>query len=505
MTGAPSPLLRYLPYAYRLLFVVACLFAWMKFQHYFVSDAIAQLAITEHIKNGEFAFAANGYWSPLASWLLVPFTWLPVDGMDAFRLMNLVLASISLHLSVKLLKQLIVSKPIAYLAACAVAVILPFWALYYLTADMLFLTVLLWYLRLHVSGKFYEHPLLAALSGILLYFAKAYGLYFFIAHSLLMLLFREQNKRKEGLLQMGKAFLIFVPVCALWIAMISNRYGHFTISESAKYNSAIADNRPLVHPCDTMGLIAPLPGYRYSAWEDMTRHIAVHKPVATVPVVDRLKENTSTFISLLNKIPRYGFWMAIVLLAITVLTKRFRREMVIPLVTLAVFSGGYLLLFVEERYLIFPSLLLYFIIAALIVQTANLIRSRYAQWLVYFLMLYVLIRPAVDIYRNTNVYEEREAYRLANTLKRLEQGKQCSFASWNAYQAAPLAWHLKWKDYGGLSGYGTDSSRMLNDLNRYNIKYIILPRNQQLPEILKPVFTLRIMPIGFLNVYGRSE
>lgn len=501
MTGRPSPLLRYLPYGYRLLFIVAALFAMAKFRHYFVSDAIAQLAITEHIHHGEWAFVANGYWSPLASWLLLPFTWLPVEGMDAFRLMNLALAGVSLHLSVKILKQLIAATTLAYLAACAVAVILPFWALYYLTADMLFLTVLLWYLWLHVSGKFYERPLLAGLSGVLMYFAKAYGLYFFIAHSLLMLLFTERSKRRKNLLSLGKAFLLFLPVCALWIAIISNRYGHFTISEAATYNSAIAANRPLVHPCDTMGLIAPLPGYRYSAWEDMTKHISVKKPFTTTPLLERYKENASTFISLLNKIPRYGFWMALVLLAFVIISSRFTRKLVVPLVTLAVFSGGYLLLFVEERYLIFPSLLLYFIIAAMLVQTASVIQSRYAQWLVYFLMLYVLIRPAVDIYRNVEPGIEK-AFGLPGSNNK---EKKINYASWYAYQYATWAWDMKWKDYGGLAGYGADSVRMAGDLERYDIKIVFAPQEIILPANILTTYKYQFIPKGAAEYFIYSR
>ena len=237
MTGRFSPLLRYLPFLYRLLFVLAAAPAWIKFRHYFVSDAIAQLAIAEHIREGHFALAANGYWSPLTSWLLVPLTWvLPMNDMDVFRLMNLGLAFGCLHFVRKIIQTLVASKPLAAWASCAVAVILPFWALFYLTSDMLFLTVLTGYLWLHISGKFYHHPFLIAICGILLYFAKAYGLFFFLAHSLFMIWLLPREHRKAGFVKFSKAILIFLPVCALWVLIISNRYGHFTLSESARYN-----------------------------------------------------------------------------------------------------------------------------------------------------------------------------------------------------------------------------------------------------------------------------
>lgn len=504
MNGIPTNLLRFLPYAFRLLFVAAACLAWSRFGHYFVSDAIAQQAITEHINNGEWAFAVNGYWSPLASWLLLPFSWLPVEGMDAFRLMNLVLAGICLHLSVKILKQLTASITIAYSAACAIAVILPFWALYYLTADILFLGVLLWYVQLHISGKFYERPVAAGISGTLLYFAKAYGLYFFIAHSLLMLLFREKDKRKQSLSSLGRALFIFIPVCAIWIALLSGRYGHFTISESARYNAAISANRPLLHPCDTMGLIAPLPGYRYSAWEDMTRHVSINKPAAAVPFTKRFTENTSAFISLLNKIPRYGIWLTVVLLAVVLFLKRFPKPLIVPLVTLCIFSGGYVLLFVEERYLIFPALLLYIIIAVLMVQAAGIIRSRYARWLLYFLLLYTLVRPAADIYRFASISEENAVHQQMQLLKKRKHPQNAAYASWNAYQFAGFAWYMRWKDYGGLKGYGADTARMRNDLQRNHIKYIIMPYDQLLPENLRPVYYKRHLPAGIVNVYERD-
>jgi hypothetical protein len=491
MTGVFNTLLRFLSFGHRLVFIVSAVLAWVLFRHYFVSDAIGQLALAKHISNGHFSQVVNGYWSPLLSWLLAPLTLLPGDGMDVFRLLNLAFAFISLNLCTRLLNKYIPSLKVAQLAACGIAALLPFWALYYLTADMLFLTLLLWYLLLHAEGRFYQKPLFIALTGILLYFAKAYGLFFFMAHSVLMLFFQPRSQFKTNGTQYIKGLLIFLPVCAIWITLLSNRYGHFTVSEAARYNGAIATTQPLVHPVDTIGLVAPLPGYTYSAWEDITQHIAIQKPAKTLPGWKQLVQNTRQYFLLLNKTPRYGLVLAIILLLVTtVLAKPFLKGLILPVVTLFVFSGGYLLLFVEERYLLFPVIILYLLVVALSARLVMFLRFRWLRWCLYLLPLYILMRPAADIYLLTDTSEEQSAYDISTYFKVIDNRTGIAYASWNAYQAAPLAWHLKWKDCGGLSGYGNDLERMLHDLQQNQIQYIVAPKDILLPEKITRVFQL---------------
>ncbi|EKQ52693.1 MAG: hypothetical protein B655_1649, partial [Methanobacterium sp. Maddingley MBC34] len=37
------------------------------------ADGISYIHIAQHYINGRFSYAVNGYWSPLYSWLLIPF------------------------------------------------------------------------------------------------------------------------------------------------------------------------------------------------------------------------------------------------------------------------------------------------------------------------------------------------------------------------------------------------------------------------------------------------
>lgn len=504
-SGTPTPF-KWHTLLYRLVFILAAVAAWYKFRNYFVSDAIAQLAIAEHVQNGEWHFVANGYWSVLTSWLLAPLTAiLPLNAMEVFRLMNLVLAAASVHFSVQILRHYMPQKQVAGWAACGVAALLPFWALYYLTADMLFLTLLLACLWLYVSGRFYQKPLWTAFCGLLLLLTKAYGLFFFLAFGSFLLFFSTRAERKQNALNWARTLIVFLAAAAVWVVILSKNYGHFTYSESARYNSVIAQHRPLVHPCDTMGLIPPKPGYRYSAWEDITRHIALQQTGNAVPFYTHIPANTDSFFLLLNKTPRYGLWLlAAGLIAVFFITKSIPRGVLLLLFTAIVFSGGYLLLFVEERYLLFPVVLLYMAGIVLFVRAAERVSTTW-KYIIMLPLLYSLIRPAVDIYLTPVTREEDAVADIAAFLREKDKRTAVVFAAFNPYQAAPLAWHNKWTDAGGLAGYRNNSSQMLNDIQQFRVEYIILPKAVALPEALQSLFEwVYADGEGIFTVYKRK-
>jgi 4-amino-4-deoxy-L-arabinose transferase-like glycosyltransferase len=48
-----------------------CLRPW--YQYLLSPDGVGYLAVTKHLANGDFVSGINGYWSPLHSWLAIPF------------------------------------------------------------------------------------------------------------------------------------------------------------------------------------------------------------------------------------------------------------------------------------------------------------------------------------------------------------------------------------------------------------------------------------------------
>ncbi|MBK8364923.1 MAG: hypothetical protein IPL24_15040 [Bacteroidetes bacterium] len=56
------------------LYLLACM-AVMPFVKWYVDnpDSLQYINVVQHILDGRFSLAVNGYWSPLISWFLLPF------------------------------------------------------------------------------------------------------------------------------------------------------------------------------------------------------------------------------------------------------------------------------------------------------------------------------------------------------------------------------------------------------------------------------------------------
>ena len=76
-----------------LLFAIAGLILLPVYQTGFSPDTTAYLIVAEHYLHGRWDEAINGLWGPLASWLLAPFLGLGINGLTAFRFINLAAAT----------------------------------------------------------------------------------------------------------------------------------------------------------------------------------------------------------------------------------------------------------------------------------------------------------------------------------------------------------------------------------------------------------------------------
>lgn len=73
-------------------------FSWAAYQSRFNLsnvDAISYISIARQYASGLIDPAINAYWSPMVSWLLVPFLWLGVDAVAAFNILNAIAATVA--------------------------------------------------------------------------------------------------------------------------------------------------------------------------------------------------------------------------------------------------------------------------------------------------------------------------------------------------------------------------------------------------------------------------
>jgi hypothetical protein len=495
---------KYFFLAAALLFVTCCIAVFLKFRQYYSPDAISYIAITEKIMQGRFYASVNGYWSPLLSWLLVPVQFLVKDGITGLQLLQIIFSVFILYNCYRILQLYCKNILLIRATLSGLCILLPVLALTNLTADLLSTGLLLQYVYLLATEKNNDSWFKIAIMGFLLFLAKTYCLYFFIAHQILYRFYQSRTAAKPLFGQQIKQWTLFIMLCSCWTAVLSKKYGSFTISTASRYNSALltTDNK-IIHPCDSLKMLPPAATESYTAWEEMYLHTKtiIDQKKKSPYYFSKTEKNSFQVIKFLNKVPRYGLLIFAGLLMAALLTRRSLLKPFIPLLMLLVYPAGYLFLFIEERYLFFPTLLLSLLNTIL---PGLYLRNKIFQLFMVLLLLYSLIRPAIDSYLFFPVSEEKISVRVASQT-RSTNNTEVHYATYQPYQFATIAYMNKWKNYGGIKNYRYDSSLLQKDLENYSIDYLLLPDSFLLPENISGSFTdLQLKDIGTNRLWKRN-
>ncbi|MEZ5079059.1 MAG: hypothetical protein R2878_00045 [Thermoleophilia bacterium] len=238
-------------------------------------DGVAYVSVARHYGSLELRTAVNGYWSPLLSWLLTPFTWLPVEPLHAARLIALVLVLIVVVVVLRLGTPGVTTRLgewTMFAFASVLGVSLAYWSTGLVTPD--FLAGVVFVLALVALGRHLQSPsrTTAIRLGIclaMLYFAKSPGL--FVGLAVLGVVaardLRAGDRRRldRTTLVAGAAFL--GPVIA-WVALISVKYHRLTISTASQYNWRLAGPGPPTHPSLLPGYHPPVNSGDVWVWDD---------------------------------------------------------------------------------------------------------------------------------------------------------------------------------------------------------------------------------------------
>src|SRR5687768_4726005 len=97
-------------YRYRLplaiLLLTGCFFLLYPWYRYVLDDdGIGYAMVTKRLAAGDFFNALNGYWSPLHSWLALPFFKAGAGIIDSFKFSNLLISACMLVVLDRLMGQ----------------------------------------------------------------------------------------------------------------------------------------------------------------------------------------------------------------------------------------------------------------------------------------------------------------------------------------------------------------------------------------------------------------
>jgi len=325
-------------------------------------DGISYINIAKKYLSGNVNFAVNGYWSPLFSWLLLPFLALNIEALLATKILSII---IGIFLLIAVNKLLISQKITDIWRAWALFTLIPLLVMFTLivvTPDLLLCVMLINYLNSLLDKtftKYRDQALTVGWFGALAYLTKAYALLFFLVHFTvsIWIIYRRYKlaTRKRFILsQWLIGMFIFIVISGSWSFIISKKYHRLTFSTAGEFNRQLSAKGVITYPKHIVGLIEPLDKLSTSYWDDPSNIQLVNpsKHISIADVLYRLKLIYHNFLKILGFINSLSiFALTIIIFSIFIYSRRIYIRKHIMLFMVLIYPLFYLLIITEERHL----------------------------------------------------------------------------------------------------------------------------------------------------------
>jgi hypothetical protein len=370
--------------SYRLALIAALVFyaavaTWAAFRspELINPDAVSYIRLAEYLVAGRAGDSVSSYWSPMISWCIAPLLAAGVDGLVAARIVLGIWGAVFVAVSFVFIRRFS-SMPATwtFLALAGISVMTVQWTASAITPDVIVASFLMLYFALVLRDDLLTSRRLQLLCGLIggaAYLAKTYALPFFLVHfpSALILRCIQARRQARDAGQDPPRWARLAPAWATgmaglvvlvgpWVAVISAKAGGLTISSSARINHAIVapGNPDRKHP--TEHGLWPAPPGRISVWEvPETLPYQDWSPFAGPRLFRHqlkiLAENARLMRQMLCRYDAFALTL-VVLGACPVLLYVLRRRvedlfrLLWFLGTAVLYCSGYLLVAVEDRY-----------------------------------------------------------------------------------------------------------------------------------------------------------
>ncbi|MFT3824247.1 MAG: hypothetical protein QM731_10015 [Chitinophagaceae bacterium] len=395
------------------------------YQYVFDLDGIGYLMITKRLANGDIPDAINGCWSPLQSWLLVPFYKMGVNEFTAFKFSNGVFSLGILWCVYRLMLKTSLT-PVLRIAILWICIpILLAYSFFQLAGDLLLCLLLLIYINIASDELLFEKPLKNVLCGViggLAYLSKAYALPFFIVHfSLIQFILWKQSQvanRNNLLLKnlvagIGTLLLLAAP----WVYALYGKYHFFTFSYAGRLNmSWELAPKPVT---DAFAIGGPPNATSPAYWEDpYLPPPYYHAFTSKAAFAKQIKVLLHNIVEALQCFHLISFLsLSIVLAGGIWLVKNKDHRFTTWWLMAVILPSGYLLMHIEPRYIWAVTFLVLIAGTIMLQQALSLWKVSKPMWLLCWCIYFgsFLPYPANLLQDKTN--EDRPLFELANTLK----------------------------------------------------------------------------------------
>ncbi|MBI5675668.1 MAG: hypothetical protein HZC48_07590 [Nitrospirae bacterium] len=500
------------------------------------ADSMLYFSIAEKYLNGDYANAINGYWGPLLAWLLIPFLYFGFSNVFAINAIDLLLGIFTITGIWILSYRFEISekiRSIILIALCPiilrVSIVQPM--------DFLLLCILVYYLCIVFKSDYPNkmlHGVLCGLLGALAYFTKAYAFPFFIAHFLIMNIlhyFRNSSNavRKNILKNALTGFILFFLVSGIWIMTISNKYGYYTFStmRSTNFNApgpeAMGGGLEFGVPIFNEGFFEPPNKTAFVVWEDPSyirgKKWSPWESWGYFKHFIRLcLKNIAEGLLIFESFSTLSIAIVIAyILSFSAQSKDkllARGDLLYPLFTIALFTGGYIMFHFEQRYLWLSNILLLLMGGHILYELfqRDLFRSSLRKGILTILFIVSFIfTPSRHVLQASKSNIEQDMYYISTDLK--QYNIKGNIASNREYVPIHDAWHKTFRlaywlnsRYYGQAKENISDEELGNELKKYGINYYFFwGASSHVPQFLNNYKELTNGEIPDLKIYSLEE
>ena len=462
------------------------------YQYILNSDGISYISIAQKYINGDFHNAINGYWGPLLSWLIVPLLLLSSNSFNSLYLVKL-LSLITGFFTIIGIRLLIgnfeIEKTIKIVTLFSLIPLIIYFSFFITTPDLLVTCILVYYLYFifnleYPDSKF--NGLMCGITGALAYLSKSYALPFFLAHFILFNVFFyfksiDKKKRSRILKNLFIGLIIFFTISGAWIGLISDKYGKITMGTAGEYNQNVFGPESQGHYEYYIGLVKPPNESAFSAWEDPSYFkMKSWSPFESwdyfkfqIKIILENIIKTVHIIELFSILSILIITVGIVLITKLNINSNSKDKLIYLITTILLYSGGYVIIFTQERYLWLVNILLLIMggyVLSLLFKMNYLNKAR-KNIILTLLILSFLMAPFNFLIINFNA--NKDVYDLSEKLKN-DYNFHGNIAC-NDYliESDHIAFFTESKNFG-MPKKTDNYNKLKAELENYNIDYYMV-------------------------------
>ncbi len=459
------------------------------YRHQINPDGIALISVAQKYLRGDFYHALNGSFGPLFSWLLMPFLASGLEPLLSAKLLSLIIGMAVMAGAYALSRRFDMADGTKKIVFFSLVPIILYYAFSVITADMLLACCLLFYLALICDGRYAENRSAGPLSGALggaAYLCKAYAFFFFIVHFLVFNAFHyvrmgSRERREAVVRNLIWGYALFFLASGPWIALISAKYHRPSVGVAMHYITRYIGTESCRNPIPDWGLLKPPDETAVSIADDpcyipMKPWNPFRSREDFQAYLREVLYNSALALRIYMGLSTLSAAVVIAYILLVLLPSRSavpREKVLYPLVTVALYSMGYILAIVNERYFWFTHIILLLMTGQLLdFSLPRRLPDSRRNGAVRILFALTFAAMPAD-YLIHNMHSGQDVYTAAKRLEGVHyiRGNIASNREW--HNSLYIAYHLQSKYYG-IPRRRKDREGLLPQLRHDHIDYYLV-------------------------------